>query len=247
MSFRSLVSIGTLVALTSIIPTPIDAQAKQGRTEAKKRAQAKHWTPPLTPDGQPDLQGNWVNRSATPFEQPKKLEGRQFLTDAEVAELKKRADRLFKDGHSDFLPGDALFLAALENIEQYKNPQTTGGADQMPELDFDNRTSLIVDPPDGKLPPYTPAGQRRLSCVTSSDNHAKSPGGSGGPNQFSALHHMERTHASSGSIHQLLPNCAESWLRGHGSHPRCPDHSTGWASASSTEHADVEWGLARPL
>jgi len=38
----------------------------------------KLWTAPLTPDGQPDLQGTWVSRSATPLERPKELEGRAF-------------------------------------------------------------------------------------------------------------------------------------------------------------------------
>jgi hypothetical protein len=63
--------------------------------------QTKTWTPPVTADGQPDLQGTWQDNSATPLERPKELEGRQFLTDKEVAELKQRADRLFKNGYSD--------------------------------------------------------------------------------------------------------------------------------------------------
>ena len=46
----------------------------------------------------PDLGGVYVNNDATPVERPKALEGRQFLTDAEVKELQKRADRLFKYG-----------------------------------------------------------------------------------------------------------------------------------------------------
>ena len=78
MIIRSLVSLGTLaIAVTSISSTPI---AAQGIEEVKKRAagrSAKQWTPPLTPDGHPDLQGNWVNKSATPLERPKQLEGRE--------------------------------------------------------------------------------------------------------------------------------------------------------------------------
>jgi hypothetical protein len=111
----------------------------------------------------PDLQGVWVNNDATPLERPKALEGRQFLTDAEVAELKKRADRLFKQQDSDYALGDNVFLAALDNVERYHAPagHATGGIDNMIEREFGNRTSLIVDPLDGKLPPYTPEGQRR--------------------------------------------------------------------------------------
>ena len=75
---------------------------------AKSTAATNTWTLPRTPDGQPDLQGVWLNSSATPFERPKSLEGRQLLTDDEVAELRRRADRLFKDGNADFLMGRFL-------------------------------------------------------------------------------------------------------------------------------------------
>jgi hypothetical protein len=121
---------------------------------------------PRTPDGQPDLQGVWLSNSATPLERPKALEGRQFLTDAEVAELKKRAARLFKEGNSDYAAGDNAFLAAYANVDQYKNPTiSVGGATEMVEREFDNRTSLIVDPPDGKLPALTPAGLQRVGAA----------------------------------------------------------------------------------
>ena len=164
MSFRSFVSLGVLAfAVTSIVPMPIAAQAKRGAAEAKKKAEPKPWTPSLMPDGRPDLQGIWLDNSATPLERPTALEGRQFLTDAEVAELKHRADRLFKSGDSDYASGDNVFLAALANTEVYKNPNSTGGIDWMIDRVFDNRTSLIVDPPDGKIPPLTPAAQRRQS------------------------------------------------------------------------------------
>jgi hypothetical protein len=106
-----------------------------------------------------------MDNSATPLERPKALAGRQFLTDAEVAELKRRAERLFKSGDSDFAAGDSVFLAALGNSEQYKNPNATGGSELMIDREFDNRTSLIVDPPDGRVPPMTPAGQRRQSAT----------------------------------------------------------------------------------
>jgi hypothetical protein len=116
--------------------------------------------------GQADLQGVWLSNSATPLERPKGLEGKPFLTDAEVAELKKRAQRLFKQGNSDFASGDNAFLAAYANVEQYKNPNiSTGGAEDMVDREFDNRTSLIVNPPDGKLPALTPAGQRRQAAA----------------------------------------------------------------------------------
>jgi hypothetical protein len=98
------------------------------------------------------------------LERPKELEGKPFLTDEEVAELKKRAARLFDvNGNADFAGGDNYFLGLLANPQQYKNPNATGNIDTMVEREIENRTSLIVNPSDGKIPPMTPAGQERLA------------------------------------------------------------------------------------
>jgi hypothetical protein len=137
-------------------------------------AQTKAWTPPLTRDGHPDLQGNWLSKSATPLERPKQLEGRQFLTDQEVAEFAKRADRIFKGGRSDAATGDNVFLAALSNTETFKSVTATGDSTNVDRV-FDNRTSLITDPPDGKLPPYTPAGRERRAQLTSATLATNNP------------------------------------------------------------------------
>jgi len=119
---------------------------------------------PRTPDGHPDLQGVWLSNAATPLERPKALEGKPLLTAEEVKELKARADRIFKDGKADAAPGDNFFLATLANPERYKNPNATGGAEDLIDREFENRTSLIVDPPDGKIP-WTPEGQRRQTAI----------------------------------------------------------------------------------
>jgi hypothetical protein len=119
------------------------------------------WTPPLGPDGHPDLQGVWLNSSATPLERPKALEGRTSLTDAEVAELRRRADRLFKGTNADFAGGDAVYLSALADIDHFKSTTATGSTNEMIEREFDNRTSLIIDPPDGRIPALTPEAQQR--------------------------------------------------------------------------------------
>ena len=123
------------------------------------------WTPPLGPDGHPDLQGVWLNNSATPLERPKALEGRQTLTDEEVAELRKRADRLFKNTNADFAGGDAVFLAALADIDHFKSTTATGSTFEMIEREFDNRTSLIIDPPNGRIPSLTAEAEQRRSAT----------------------------------------------------------------------------------
>jgi hypothetical protein len=176
MRVRSLLSLSALaLGATSVAQTPVAAQSTQNSAPAIGKTQTRHWTPPLTSDGQPDLQGNWVNKSATPLERPAQLEGRQSLTDAEVAELRKRADRIFKDGRSDFPAGDDLFLAALKNFDKYKRASATGGSEVLSEREWDNRTSLILDPPDGRLPPYTPAGRQRLRALTVATNLENPP------------------------------------------------------------------------
>ena len=129
------------------------------------QSSAPSWAAPRTAFGQPDLQGTWLNRSVTPLERPKELGGRALLTDAEVTELKRRADRLFKHGHNDYAAGDNLFNAVLANPEHYKSPTATSTSEDMVEWEFDNRTSLIVDPPDGRIPPYTPEGQHRQAAA----------------------------------------------------------------------------------
>ena len=122
-----------------------------------------------------DLQGIWLDNSATPLERPKALEGRQSLTDAEVVELRQRADRIFKTGNSDFAAADNVFLAALANPPgEFKN-NATGGSALMIDRVFDNRTSLIVDPPDGKIPPRTAAAQSRRSAAALATAAGTSP------------------------------------------------------------------------
>src|SRR5262245_66514101 len=134
-------------------------------------AQAPPWTPPLGPDGHPDLQGVWLNNSATPLERPPALQGRPTLTDEEVAELRARAERLFKGTNADFAGGDAVFLAALANVDRFKSATATGTTFEMIEREFDNRTSLIIDPPDGRIPPLTAEAQQRKAAAEDISRH----------------------------------------------------------------------------
>jgi hypothetical protein len=126
-----------------------------------------------------------LNNDATPLERPKALEGKRFLTDEEVATLKKNAARLFAgDVDSDATGGDNFFLAALANPDVYRNRNATGsgvGANR----EIDNRTSLIVDPPDGKIPPLTPEGQQRRLAANAAAFAAPTPSPPAGPEDLS--------------------------------------------------------------
>jgi hypothetical protein len=137
------------------------------------------------PDGKPDLQGIWLNNDATPLERPKALEGKRFLTDEEVATLRKNAARLFAgDVDSDAAGGDNFFLAALANPTVYKNRNATGSGVGA-KREIDNRTSLIVDPPDGKVPPLTPEGRQKQLAANAAAFATPAPGLPAGPEDLS--------------------------------------------------------------
>src|SRR5882724_7797834 len=88
MSHRLLVSNIVLAAVVAILLVGSVA----GQTPATKAPTAgKAWTPPRTPDGQPNLEGIWSNATLTPLERPKGLGTKEFYTDQEFAEFAKRA------------------------------------------------------------------------------------------------------------------------------------------------------------
>ena len=115
-----------------------------------------------TPDGHPDFQGFWENNIATPLERPKEISDRPTLTDAEVEKMRQKARELFT-GKSDAVFFDGFYPAVLDNVlglrQGFKSVDgETGdyGSEWNDERTWENRTSLITEPPDGRLPALTP-------------------------------------------------------------------------------------------
>jgi hypothetical protein len=119
-------------------------------------AHGQTWTPLRTPDGQPDLQGIWTNATVTPFQRPAQLGDKQFFTAEEAAAFEKQR---VEQGNVDRIEGErgASDLAR----RAYNNFWTDRGT----RVSKTMHTSLVVDPPDGKVPPFTPAAQKRFDAV----------------------------------------------------------------------------------
>ena len=145
MSLRVLMSIG---ALAAAISASVAAQVPS--TPAKALSTAKvSASPARTPEGQPDLQGVWSFAILTPLERPDDLAGKATLTDQEAAEYARRKkDRENKDSR-DGSGTDADVGKAYNDAWWDFGTKAS------------NQTSLIIDPPNGKLPALTAEGQRR--------------------------------------------------------------------------------------
>jgi hypothetical protein len=117
----------------------------------------KAWTPPRTPDGHPDMQGIWTHGTLTPFERPVALGTKAFYTEAEAADMARQAaTRRANPGAPR--PGDV-------------------GGDNEAFVDRDYRlvptrqTSLVVDPPDGRIPFRPSAETKRDFNLRNTDDY----------------------------------------------------------------------------
>ena len=145
-------AVGVTVATLAVI-VPVSAAAQEP---------GSGWMVSRTADGQPDLQGVWANNSVTPLERPEEWTGKATLSEEELAQLKAAAAAVTASG-LDAQFGDQLVLAALAGLSDADSYDTTGNYNQfwLADRNFDHdRTSLVIDPADGKIPARTSDAER---------------------------------------------------------------------------------------
>ena len=136
--------LAVLIGLESLTPVSVAAQSSLSAGSAGSAGSPV----PRTPDGRPDLQGVWDFASVTPLQRPAELAGKEFLTEEDVS---------------------ALEAAAAARVDRPPPPGDPGGYNRFWFADGTRvvgtrRTSLVVDPPDGRLPSYTPEGKARMAA-----------------------------------------------------------------------------------
>jgi hypothetical protein len=149
--FKSLRASGYALAIVMAATIPVAAQVPTATAKAKATAPKTGWTQTRTPDGQPDIQGIWSNATTTPLERPGTVGGKQVLTDEETAELQKQTQ---EDRNTDKRVG----IGTEADVARAYNEVWWERGTVL------NRTSLIIDPADGKLPPLTPQGQKMVDA-----------------------------------------------------------------------------------
>ena len=154
MSHRCLAAVLTVIALVALSAVPAAGQAQTVASDI-----------PRTPDGQPDLSGVWDFRTVTPLERPPELADKAFFTDEEAAAF---ASQRVQDSNVDLNRAttvtarkvvngtrETVDLASAYNNFWYDRGTTVVGT---------RRTSLVIDPPDGRIPALTPAAQARVAA-----------------------------------------------------------------------------------
>ncbi|SPE41691.1 conserved exported hypothetical protein [Candidatus Sulfopaludibacter sp. SbA3] len=124
---------------------------------------------PRAQDGHPDLQGIWTNATITPLERPAALANKPTLTDAEATVFEKMAakDLADVDGKSEH----PLLAAAGSNGTGGYNVLFIDRGSEFARVDGVKRTSLIVDPPDGKVPALTGEARQRNMAAARGNNY----------------------------------------------------------------------------
>ena len=114
------------------------------------QAPTKAYAPPKTAWGDADLQGIFTNATVTPLERPTEFAGKEFLTDKEVAEWEAHAAK----SHAD----EPLREGETGTYNEFWDDHGTKAVST-------RRSSLIIDPPDGRIPPLTKAAQQLIDAA----------------------------------------------------------------------------------
>jgi len=132
------------------VATNPDMAVKTAAERARAQAAVENFTSPRTPWGDPDLGGYWYLATYTPLQRPPELADKPFYTEAEAIETFKRAVEV----DADVDPATVHYDWKEYGMEAWQAGAT-------PNL----RTALIVDPPDGRMPPLTPEAQQRRAAA----------------------------------------------------------------------------------
>lgn len=140
-----------VAALLVAAPAPLAGQVAPSATPTRSNAAAAK--PLRTAEGQPDLQGYWTTIGFTPLERPKEFAGQEFLTKEELAEFFKKAVQESSEQTFEHPEGTPVYDATIWGLD----PSQQGAK---PNL----RTSIVVDPRDGRLPALTPEAEKRRAA-----------------------------------------------------------------------------------
>jgi hypothetical protein len=152
VNHRLLSSTGVVAVFVAAVWLPaglVTAQAPAG--SATSSARARQWTAARTPDGQPDLQGFWSNTTYVPLERPKGVT-KEFYTKEEMEAAIKKAAAAENEQTEPGTVADVHYDFTQFGLDRSQSA-----------LAFNLRTSLIVDPTDGRLPPLSAEGQKRAA------------------------------------------------------------------------------------
>src|ERR1700724_2476675 len=155
MTHRFLVSAGVAGIFVAVVWLPrvrVAAQAPTAPLKPTGAKTARPWTAPRTPDGQPDLQGFWTNTTYTPLQRPKDVT-KEFFTEEEAREIAKRSADAEEEQTTPGTIADVHY-----DFTQFGLDRSQGA------MALNLRTSMIVDPPDGKIPPMTAEGRTRVAA-----------------------------------------------------------------------------------
>ena len=178
-----------LLATAGVGPSVLHAQTAASAAPTSTPAPAPV---PRTSWGDPDLQGVWDYRTITPMERRSELGDREFYTEDEVAQLEGRAAR-----RMDKPPDPNAPNTGLVHAEYLTDPGR--------HVDDSHRTSLIVDPPTGRMPALTPDAQQRQTAARAAATGV-APGGKADSYRDRTLYERCITRGLPGTILPTLYN-----------------------------------------